>query len=316
MRQDGEASPVAPGSLADLVRWSPDEGVTTRYLQSEGDTFRWPIIVIDDFFREPDLVRDLALSLDYRRRRSGYPGLDASIAVPRWPLTQVMARACARVYGETWNIQVTGAGSRVSFGNDQQVPETQAVRATQRLDEYWRVPIEQLAGEDIVTFSILKIPEIPDFFPKSFDVGTPIAHCDRIQRDHLVFSVVVYLTRDTRHGGTVFMRHRDTGLVAMPAGGQAFLSKAMKRHGARTSGELLQCITWSSIRRTGRVDAWNIEENLAWKYNRLVAFPGNLLHSIDLAKPRSIPESLDEYRLTLNGFVDIYASALPGEYSD
>jgi hypothetical protein len=83
---------------------SRDLGGRTR-VEAVGDG-RHPVVIVDGFYREPDVVRAAALRLAYRGSGSAYPGVRA---VPDWdwtPLRRVVRR-CTGIVVDAADLEVS-----------------------------------------------------------------------------------------------------------------------------------------------------------------------------------------------------------------
>jgi hypothetical protein len=60
---------------------------------------RWPVVVIDDFYRHPEAVRRLALSLSFHHHNGNYPGSFASISLPLGPVLETLVTVCGDQLG-------------------------------------------------------------------------------------------------------------------------------------------------------------------------------------------------------------------------
>ena len=79
----------------DLFELSP--GLDIRFEKLGG---RVPVILVDDFYRRPDDIREAALTLGFEKPSTPYPGKIAEIPGDNRSLTEVMARVLKLVNGE------------------------------------------------------------------------------------------------------------------------------------------------------------------------------------------------------------------------
>jgi hypothetical protein len=156
------------------------------------------LVIIDDFYPDPDAVRDFALKQDFTVS-GNYPGLRT--------------------------------GSFATADNKRR--------------------FESILGRNINYF--------PEGYNGSFQIVTSELK-SWIHRDRTRFGGVVYLTPDPPvNSGTIFYRHRETGLVKAP-------DKAAE---ARLNLDANDEAKWEVIDRIGN------------KYNRLILFDGFLTHKSD-----------------------------------
>lgn len=117
--------------------------------------------------------------------------------------------------------------------------------------------------------------------------------------DPYYFALLHYLSPEP-HGGTGLFRHRPTGLEKISAATQAGYFQAAEQHfakyGAPSQG---YCVNTN--------EHFELYQQLEYRQNRLVIYPGNLLHSSLVNPATDIAASISEGRLTANIFINFFA---------
>lgn len=117
--------------------------------------------------------------------------------------------------------------------------------------------------------------------------------------DPYYFAILHYLSPEP-HGGTGLFRHRPTGLEKISQAGQAGYFQAAQQHLA-THGAPSQRYCVQSD------DHYELYQTLAYRQNRLVIYPGNLLHSSLVNPATDIAAAISAGRLTANIFINFLA---------
>jgi hypothetical protein len=125
-----------------------------------------------------------------------------------------------------------------------------------------------------------------------------LPHIDSLE-DNQMASVHYLSTQD--RGGTSIYRYKPRNLLRVTADKQEFVREMIehvKEHAADHSGYLLG--DTSLFKREVCIDA---------KYNRIVLYPGNLLHCANLGSPASYLNDIQQGRLSVASFFQIHSSA-------
>lgn len=118
-----------------------------------------------------------------------------------------------------------------------------------------------------------------------------IPHADRI--GHQLLASVLYLC-EPRHGGTAFFRHRRSGVERIIAeNAEAYNAALEADHAQSATPQTYVDDDHPLFERIGHVEA---------RYNRLVVYNGNLLHS-GMIDPAQLSDDPRQGRLTLNIFI-------------
>jgi hypothetical protein len=130
--------------------------------------------------------------------------------------------------------------------------------------------------------------------PEDLAVLQRVPHFDTLNPRY--FATVHYLNPGT-YAGTGIFRHRPTGFERISdARYQAYVSAAeayMKAHGLPAAQYI-----------NGTTDHYELIEEVEYRPNRLVIYPGNLLHSGLIHPDRDIDPDPSKGRLTANVFID------------
>lgn len=111
--------------------------------------------------------------------------------------------------------------------------------------------------------------------------------------DNLAFASVHYLSQSPR-GGTAIYRHKSSGTVQVTAQNQAVVHQMIadvKSNQAQHTGYI-----------SGDTDVFEVVVNIPEKFNRLVIYKSNLLHSAQLSHPNSTKDCARDGRLTVASF--------------
>jgi hypothetical protein len=76
---------------------------------------RYPVLIVDNYYKDPDYVRELALSLGYMPPNSPYPGVMASIDLGKSSLCEAIWRQLIPLYGGTVNTSMQPTTSSHDF---------------------------------------------------------------------------------------------------------------------------------------------------------------------------------------------------------
>lgn len=271
-------------TLSEQFRLNPDRKVTVI------DHFGSAVLIIDDLYANPEAVRDAALGLNYVRSRHSYPGSDALLWIPGHEL-------CPMLDGVVSSIMEKPVQVDPFHGIPGSVPSAppeasyDAVRPPPK-------PVEVSPGNidprDMVSFTVLRRNAKMRNQPH-FDAGNGIA-------------LLVYLNPEEQcRGGTALYSHVDTGLHARPTSFTQEQIRLLQAKGYKTESELWPALTWVSASNSGEKDwepEWKLERIIEMRWNRLVCYPSNVLHSIFL-QPGDFGNTLDTTRLTMNLFLTI-----------
>lgn len=145
-----------------------------------------------------------------------------------------------------------------------------------------------------------RTPQVVDSFfshvtrsPEDLSVLQRVPHYD--SNDRLFFALLFYMA-DGDFGGTGFFRHRPTGFERISASRLSAYIAAAKSH-MQTHGLPPQSYM------TGSDDHFEMIGQAAYRANRLVIYPGNLLHSGLIEPARDLAVEPSRGRLTANVFV-------------
>ena len=117
--------------------------------------------------------------------------------------------------------------------------------------------------------------------------------------DPYYFALLHYLSPEP-HGGTGLFRHLPTGLEKITSASQSGYFQAAEQHLARQGGPRQGYCVQSN-------EHFELYHQLAYRQNRLVIYPGNLLHSSLVNPVTDIAASVSEGRLTANIFINFLA---------
>lgn len=213
----------------------------------------WNILVIDNFYKSPDKVRSLALSLEYglnlsQRQFRFYPGKRATVSHHPEKLFQTVI---SRYHSIDTAI-------------------------TSKLSSWHRQP---------VVFSLLSGDEVRNLHPKQ-----RVPHVDSSS----LVGVICLTPSEYCNGGTAFYRHRVTGLDYLPPCPNRDVVQAMISYGFNPLDsdsyiEFKKTICFDALGDTSNIvghtgfpcstKTWEVLALAPVMYNRLIVFPGHLLHS-------------------------------------
>jgi hypothetical protein len=235
-----------------MFRVNPAPAFAVEYVGAE----RAPVIVIDHFSVEPEVLIRLAVDAPYIDAGSTYPGVRAPApSAYVWSLLAATAGAIERVFGA----QPASELESCAFSLVTKAPD--ALRPLQR-----------------------------------------IPHFDGYETDRIAF---LHFLCAPHQGGTSFYRHRATGLAMItPATAESYRRAVAAELAAapppaayaRGDGPHFECLH--------RVPA---------AFNRLLIYPGRLLHSGDIGPDTVLTEDGRRGRLTINGFGFLSSSDVPGQ---
>ncbi len=113
------------------------------------------------------------------------------------------------------------------------------------------------------------------------------------------FALLHYLS-PAPHGGTGLFRHQPTGLERITAANQQGYFQAAEQYLAHAGAPVARyCVTSD--------DHYQLYQVLEYRQNRLVIYPGNLLHSSLVNPLTDISASISDGRLTANIFINFIA---------
>jgi hypothetical protein len=241
----------------DLERLLPNHPEETDIQLIEVGNGRYPALVVDNFYRDPDHMRDFALSLHYRIPPGVYPGHWAEMSLSLEAVVSSVYERFARWYFPSAAVMAAKASSWQFLNN------------------------ERRAGD----------PPRPSSHRPHVDIGLLVG--------------LVYLNKPEHcRGGTAFFRHQDTGAEAVLPKEifeyRGLIDPAIRdrvwQHGAhlpydkaRETGLVTDYADyWKRIAETpgdeqdNIIDGhggWDLTRVVEMKYNRLLLFPGFVLHS-------------------------------------
>lgn len=117
--------------------------------------------------------------------------------------------------------------------------------------------------------------------------------------DPYYFALLHYLSPEP-HGGTGLFRHRPTGLELITQSGQALYFQAAQQYLAQQGPPPQRYCVQSD-------DHFELYQTIPYQQNRLVIYPGHLLHSSLVDPATDIADSIDNGRLTANIFINFLA---------
>lgn len=249
-----------------------------------------PVVTVDSFYRDPYEVRDAALSRDYLFRRMRYPGPEANLIVPGYPLESFVNKLLRRVHRDS-SVRAPVLECAQLGALRELPPEYRYYAVSQR-----KAPRQgnYTASSDIVTFDALV--DLVDFRNRP--------HFDSLGD---TYAAVIYLNPPEQcHGGTAFYRHKATELAHMPASAD---DRDLERWGCETFTDLVKQVALQSDaeHEPGKPDwypRWELAHLVEMKFNRLVLYNGALLHGLFL-EVGAFGSTLETTRLTQNGFFQI-----------
>ncbi|HEX8414106.1 MAG TPA: DUF6445 family protein [Sphingomicrobium sp.] len=142
---------------------------------------------------------------------------------------------------------------------------------------------------ELCAFSLVTTP------PEALSVAQRIPHFDGVEADRLAF--VHYLCPPER-GGTAIYRHRSTGFERIDASRlqnyRAALERDMQSFGEPAAEYL-----------NGNTEIFEQIASFEAAFNRLILYPGSLLHSGNIGGLCPLVEDARSGRLTMNGFAQL-----------
>ncbi|RVU34355.1 hypothetical protein EOE67_15925 [Rheinheimera riviphila] len=161
----------------------------------------------------------------------------------------------------------------------------------QLIYQVYQVPSERRLKPQDIYYSLITSAE-QDLKPLQC-----LPHFD--STDRYYFALLHYLSPEP-HGGTGLFRHRPTGLEKISAATQARYFQAAEQHLAHFGAPPQRyCVETN--------DHFELYQKLEYRQNRLVIYPGNLLHSSLVNPATDIAASISEGRLTANIFINFLA---------
>jgi hypothetical protein len=161
----------------------------------------------------------------------------------------------------------------------------------QLIYQVYQVPRERRLKPQDIYYSLITTAE-QDLKPLQC-----LPHFD--STDPYYFALLHYLSPEP-HGGTGLFRHRPTGFEKITAATQSGYFQAAEQHLARFGAPRQgYCIETN--------DHFELYQKLEYRQNRLVIYPGNLLHSSLVNPATDIAASISEGRLTANIFINFLA---------
>jgi hypothetical protein len=242
---------------------------------------RYPALVIDNFYRDPDHVRKTALGLHYVSPFSGmHPGYMALLSIPMAPVLTFLYDCYARFYFPS--LESFLLKERPWTFMRMEPPGSRPARPVARTPH---VDAPLLAG--LVYLNT----------PKQCRGGTALYR-------HVLSQATAVIHRDTfaRRGNHANV-DPDT-LARMKTLGAPEPYERWKSEGRVQDYDaywrLIFCTRGEAQGPiTGSAGGWEMIELLEMKYNRLVLYPGFLLHSPHY-RPEWFGQTPDSYRLTQN----------------
>lgn len=244
----------------------------------------YPALIVDSFYRDPDHVRAFAMALRYKVPLSSQPGHVAAASMDLGPLVAFAYEHIGHWYFQSPQAMQSGGGACQFFRT------------------------ECVDGEPV-----RPLPQRP-------------------HADHALLNGLIYLNKPEQCcGGTSFFRHHPTGAEALfprelmsgrcPDGRfaqswmpDAAVKERMWRHGAQRGFERAceaglassydaywELVTNAPGAQAGPIlgscGEWELTRVIEMKYNRLVLFPGFLLHS-DHFEPGRFGDGPETWRMT------------------
>jgi len=157
--------------------------------------------------------------------------------------------------------------------------------------QLYQVPLERRLKPQDIYYSLITTAE-QDLKPLQC-----LPHFD--STDPYYFALLHYLSPPP-HGGTGLFRHHPTGLEKIAVTDQPHYFQAADRYFAKHGGPPQRYCVSSD----GHFELYH---TLEYRQNRLVIYPGNLLHSSLVNPQTDIAASIDHGRLTANIFINFLA---------
>ncbi|MFT4552528.1 MAG: hypothetical protein ACI9S8_001153 [Chlamydiales bacterium] len=245
---------------------------------------KFPIIVVDNFYKDPDYVRELALSLDYQENRGhAYPGVEATIEFDSRKFWAFIYRYFARQFGFTAKSLKVNTVSELKFS---------------------------MIGSSGSEGYPIQIPHVDPNLLQGLVFLNPPEQCKGgtsfFTNKEMGFGEVV---------GDVEVLSYTFGLLGHPdfAGWQSSLDgrviNNLLKMGLHTEffelSDKDKTIDYNSLRRALSLenslltDFWEEKKAIEMKYNRLACFPGFFIHSV-FCESGWFGDKKEEMRLTQN----------------
>ncbi len=161
----------------------------------------------------------------------------------------------------------------------------------QLIYQVYQVPLDRRLKPQDIYYSLITTAE------KDLKPLQCLPHFD--STDPYYFALLHYLSPEP-HGGTGLFRHQPTGLEKISAATQQsyfqVAEQYLTKHGAPPQH---YCVETN--------DHYELYQKLEYRQNRLVIYPGNLLHSSLVNPATDIAASISKGRLTANIFINFLA---------
>lgn len=158
----------------------------------------------------------------------------------------------------------------------------------QLIYQVYQVPVSRRLKPQDIYYSLISTAE-QDLKPLQC-----LPHFD--STDPYYFALLHYLSPEP-HGGTGLFRHQPTGFEKITAATQSGYFQAAEQHLAKQGPpQQRYCVETN--------DHYELYQKLEYRQNRLVIYPGNLLHSSLVNPATDIAASISNGRLTANIFIN------------
>ena len=157
--------------------------------------------------------------------------------------------------------------------------------------QVYQIPLDRRLKPQDIYYSLITTAET-DLRPLQC-----LPHFD--STDPYYFALLHYLSPEP-HGGTGLFRHRPTSLEQIMLDDQARYFQAAQQHLSLHGSPAQRYCVQSD-------DHFELYQTLAYRQNRLVIYPGNLLHSSLVNPATDIAASIEGGRLTANIFINFLA---------
>ncbi|MFT4552532.1 MAG: hypothetical protein ACI9S8_001157 [Chlamydiales bacterium] len=248
MEKWAKIKPLAPPLDMDRLGFNADDDITFTLISSGASKF--PILLADNVYKDPDYVRDLGLEMSYDRGR-------ASISLPMGELWELLCRSFAHLYGFSDELLKASAFPFFRYALE-------------------RSPVEKPLSSSpfLEGFTFLNLPDdckggLSFYRHKEFDI-------EEFIYDANIVDVIFQLKENKLRGAktTDLDQRFIKKLISMGLFSQYFTLleegtvDSYVQLGERAMGEKSQ-------------KDWEVVTSIEMKYNRLVCFPGFLMHSLD-----------------------------------
>ncbi len=218
---------------------NPKACVSVRDMMGE------PLLIVDDFYSDPDSVRDNALSCAYSRPEYGnFPGKTAHVP------TEAANVVCKKIteYAEKYFQKSIG----------------------------FKIPIDMESRE--CYYQSIDVPW------DEVDEAYKIPHVDyRFRKGLVTVPALIYLNKPEQCvGGTAFYKNVETNLF-----------------------KIRSVQDFHFVYRNSPDSSWIIHNTVQMKYNRLVMYNGNMMHTAFI-KPNYFGTEIENCRLTQNIFLHMH----------